>query len=157
MTAIQNAKMIKWHWSSYLQFLIGNGLILPRTSWLLGLQIFLYYENIGRHNGSKYQSKGAVLHQYCVWFKGDVLQIIYTSLLRRLQAQTLSDEAPPIGKIHPFSKTAIPFEPVMQFGCSSGFRMGFYKGWPGCSKGFPEEEPCQPFENPILPKSFIQI
>jgi hypothetical protein len=24
-----------------------------------------------------------------------------TSLLRRLQAQTLSDEAPPIGKIHP--------------------------------------------------------
>ena len=27
-----------------------------------------------------------------------------TSLLRRLQAQTLPDEAPTIGKIHPFSK-----------------------------------------------------
>ena len=40
---------------------------------------------------------------------------IETSLLRRLQAQTLPDEAPPIGKIHPFSKMAITFEPLMGF------------------------------------------
>ena len=32
-------------------------------------------------------------------------------------------EAPPIGKIHPFSKIAVTFEPVMQFGCPSGFRI----------------------------------
>ena len=38
-----------------------------------------------------------------------------TSLLRRLQAQTLPDEAPPIGKIHPFTKMAITFEPLMGF------------------------------------------
>jgi hypothetical protein len=36
-----------------------------------------------------------------------------TSLLRRLQAQTLPNEAPPIGKIHPFSKMAVTFEPMI--------------------------------------------
>ena len=40
-----------------------------------------------------------------------------TSLLRRLQAQTLPDEDPLMSKIHPFSKIAVTFEPVMQFGC----------------------------------------
>ena len=38
-----------------------------------------------------------------------------TSLLRRLQEQTLPDEAPPMGKIHSFSKIAVTFEPEMQF------------------------------------------
>ena len=37
-----------------------------------------------------------------------------TSLLRRLQEQTLPDEAPPMGKIYPFSKIAVTFEPVMR-------------------------------------------
>ena len=40
--------------------------------------------------------------------------------MRRLQTQTLPDEAPPMGKIHPFSKIAVTFEPVMQFGCPLG-------------------------------------
>jgi len=38
-----------------------------------------------------------------------------TSLLRRLQAQTLPDATPPIGKIYPFIKMAVTFEPAMQF------------------------------------------
>ena len=38
-----------------------------------------------------------------------------TSLLRRLQAQTHSDEAPPIGKIHPFNEMAVNFEPLIKF------------------------------------------
>ena len=38
-----------------------------------------------------------------------------TSLLRRLQVQTLTDETPPIGKIHPFSKMAVTFEQMMRF------------------------------------------
>ena len=38
-----------------------------------------------------------------------------TSLLRRLQAQTLPDAALPIGKVHQFSKIAVTLEPVMQF------------------------------------------
>ena len=38
-----------------------------------------------------------------------------TSLLRSLQAQTLPDEAPAIGKIHRFSKMAVTFEPLMRF------------------------------------------
>ena len=42
---------------------------------------------------------------------------IETSLLRRLQVQILPDEAPPKGKIHPFSKIAVTCEPVMRFGC----------------------------------------
>ena len=33
-----------------------------------------------------------------------------------------TDEARPIGKIHPFSKMAITFEPLMGFRCPSGFR-----------------------------------
>ena len=37
--------------------------------------------------------------------------------------QTLPDEAPPIVKIHPFSKSAVTFEPVMRFGCPLGFRI----------------------------------
>ena len=35
--------------------------------------------------------------------------------MRRLQAQTLPDEAPPVGKIDPFRKTALPFEPMQLF------------------------------------------
>ena len=46
-----------------------------------------------------------------------------TSLLYRLQTQTLPDEAPPMGKIQPFSKIPITFEPVMPCGCPSGFRI----------------------------------
>ena len=36
-----------------------------------------------------------------------------TSLLRRLQAHTLSDEVPPLGIIHPFTKMAVTFEPLL--------------------------------------------
>ena len=36
---------------------------------------------------------------------------VKTNLLPRLQAQTLPDEAPPIGTIHPFTKMAVTFEP----------------------------------------------
>ena len=32
-----------------------------------------------------------------------------TSLLRKLQAQTLADKAPPMGIIHPLSKIAVTF------------------------------------------------
>ena len=46
-----------------------------------------------------------------------------TSLLRRLQAQTLPDEAPLIGKIHQFGKIIVTLEPVKQFGRPSGFRI----------------------------------
>ena len=34
-------------------------------------------------------------------------------LLRRLQAQTLSDATPQIGKIYPFTKITITFNPLM--------------------------------------------
>ena len=51
-----------------------------------------------------------------------------TSLLRRLQAQTLPDDTPPIGKIHPFSKLAITCEPLMGLWCPSGFRK-FLNQW----------------------------
>ena len=35
--------------------------------------------------------------------------LLLTRLLRRLQAQTVSDAAPQRGKIHPFSKIAVTF------------------------------------------------
>ena len=44
-----------------------------------------------------------------------------TSLLCRLQSQTLPDATQPIGKIHPFSKIAGTFEPFLPFWCLSGF------------------------------------
>ena len=37
----------------------------------------------------------------------------------------LPDATPPIDKIHPFSKIAVTFEPVIQFWCSWGFRKFF--------------------------------
>ena len=40
---------------------------------------------------------------------------IETSLLRRLQALTLPYANPPMGQIHPFSKIAVTFEPLMGF------------------------------------------
>ena len=43
------------------------------------------------------------------------------SLLRRLQVQTLPNEAPPMGKIHPLRKIAVTFKPGMQIGCPWGF------------------------------------
>ena len=43
--------------------------------------------------------------------------ITKTSLLHRLQTETLSDATPSIGKIHPFSKIA------MRFGCPFRFRI----------------------------------
>ena len=47
-----------------------------------------------------------------------VIEAIYekkTSLLRRLQAQTLPNATPAIGKISPVSKITITFEPLMGF------------------------------------------
>ena len=41
--------------------------------------------------------------------------VVQTSLLRMVQAQSLPDEAPPVGKIHPFSKIAVTFEPIRRF------------------------------------------
>ena len=38
-----------------------------------------------------------------------------TSLLHRLQAQTLPDAPPPIGQIDSFSKMVITFEPLKGF------------------------------------------
>ena len=38
-----------------------------------------------------------------------------TSLLRRLQGRPSPAKAPPIGRIHPFSKIAVTFEPLKGF------------------------------------------
>ena len=38
-----------------------------------------------------------------------------TSLLRRLQVQTLPNTTPPVGKIQQFIKIVVDFEPIMQF------------------------------------------
>ena len=40
---------------------------------------------------------------------------VYTSLLHKLQAQTLPDAAPPKGKTNPFCKIVVTSEPVMLF------------------------------------------
>ena len=36
--------------------------------------------------------------------------------------QTLPDATPQVGKIHPFSKIGVTFEPIQQFRCPSRFR-----------------------------------
>ena len=41
------------------------------------------------------------------------VQPVEKSVLRRLEVQTLPDATPPIGKIYPFTKMAVTFEPVM--------------------------------------------
>ena len=48
--------------------------------------------------------------------RGKIKAVSYeTSLLRRLQAQTVPNTAPPMGKIYPFSKIAVTFEPIQRF------------------------------------------
>jgi hypothetical protein len=37
--------------------------------------------------------------------------------------QTLPHATPPVGKIHPFSKIAVTFEPIQQFKCPPRFRI----------------------------------
>ena len=49
--------------------------------------------------------------------------LIETSLLRRLQVQTLSYATPPIGIIHQISKIPVTFEPILQFWCLLRFRI----------------------------------
>ena len=55
------------------------------------------------------------------------LKRLKTSLLRRLQAQTLPDATPRVGKIHPFSKIAVTFEPIKKFLCPSRFIISIKK------------------------------
>ena len=50
---------------------------------------------------------------------------ISTSLLRRLQAQTLPNANPPIGKMYPFTKMTVTFEPGIRFWCPLRFRKFF--------------------------------
>ena len=47
--------------------------------------------------------------------KAKVAVLFQTSLLCRLQAQSLPDEAPPIDKFHSFSKITVTFELLMGF------------------------------------------
>ena len=37
--------------------------------------------------------------------------------------QTLLDATPPVGKIYPFSKIGVTFEPIQRFRCPSGFKI----------------------------------
>ena len=46
-------------------------------------------------------------------FNYDLEEMSLISLVRRLQAQTISDATPSTGKINPFNKIALTFEPVM--------------------------------------------
>ena len=73
--------------------------IVPRQILLLFNKAIQKYQTITKYS-IKIQIKGACLK---------------TSLLRRLQAQTLPDAASPIGKVHPFSKIAVTLEPVMRY------------------------------------------
>ena len=65
------------------------------------------------HGFANFESKPASTSYIFHGFQKLKLVSSRTSLLRRLQAQTLPHATPPIGKIHPFSKIAIAFEPVM--------------------------------------------
>ena len=49
----------------------------------------------------------------------------YNTSKTSLQAQALSNASPPIEKSPPSRKIALTFEPVMKFGCPSGFREVF--------------------------------
>ena len=65
----------------------------------------------------KFVKKAIPVEHILIDFLGCVeyLIITKTSLLRRLQAQTLPNETPPIGKIHPYSKITVTFEPIQLF------------------------------------------
>ena len=56
-------------------------------------------------------------------FSKTKLCLVKTSPLRRLHAQTLPDATPPLGKIEPFTKITVTFEPMKQFRCPTRFRI----------------------------------
>ena len=63
-----------------------------------------------------FSKKKILVYLFAIFFVGkrEAEKANVTSLLRRLQAQTLPDATPPVGKINPFSKMALPFEPLME-------------------------------------------
>ena len=56
-----------------------------------------------------------VSHQKGHGYKLDCDNRIYSKCLETRQGRPSTDEAPPIGKMHPFSKMAVTFEPLMRF------------------------------------------
>ena len=59
----------------------------------------------------------------CTFALQEMTDTSKTSLLCRLQVQTLHNATSPVSKIHPFSKIAVTFEPIQQFVCPSRFRI----------------------------------
>ena len=91
-------------------------------NWLFSLYYSLWVQSIWVD--PNHHHPGMLTHMQCIMgILMENLKRRKTSLLSRLQAQTLPDASPPIGKIHPFSKITISFEPVMRFGFPSRFRM----------------------------------
>ena len=82
------------------------------------------FTNFGNKIGPVPDLQGITLQHFTDWQEDGWKHCVYrfkvlgkaikikTSLLRRLQAQTLPEATPPIGQIHPFSKMAVTFEPL---------------------------------------------
>ena len=90
-------------------------------TWLFSFYYALWVQSIWVD--PNHHHPGMLTHMQCIMgILMENLKRRKTSLLSRLQAQTLPNASPPIGKIHPFRIT-ITFEPVMKFGWPSRFRI----------------------------------
>ena len=86
-------------------------LAMPSQFTILSRLSIYYLHKIGLEKQQNYN-----IHFFMLLLSGRQFKHLKkTSLLRRLQAQTLPDATPPIGKIYPFTKMAVTFEPLMQF------------------------------------------
>ena len=96
-------------------------LSLQSAEWLLTQSLLEHIQvraNKTIFTGKQHRAKGINKKAGGLFIEGPINTIriiIYTSLLRRLHAQTLPDATPPIGKIHHFSKMVVTFEPLMRF------------------------------------------
>ena len=83
------------------------------------------------------QKKTIICWCFCIWLdvrEGTLIFIIILELKKNDEffpsfyflvddPRPSTNEAPPIGKIHPFSKIAVSLEPVMQFVCFTKIRI----------------------------------
>ena len=59
----------------------------------------------------------------------NIAGFVFTSLLRRLHAQTLPDATSPVGKVHPFSKITVIFDALQDLESLTKCQYSLFYAW----------------------------
>ena len=123
-----NLKSVQWTLYS-IQLRIYS--IEQTVYWVLSIHLTASHQVVNTWSYTTSQHQNYVSKKLSNWYlratlsASNTLNYLKTSLLRRLQAQTLPNATPPTGKIYPFTNMAVTFEPEMRFWCPLRFRKFF--------------------------------